>query len=154
MGFLAIQGRWGECRKNKVLQANQNSKFSNMAYCKLSGPIDVVTVQTPWRIIQSPDTHLLPFFKHKHQGKPGEILDIMAPLVIKLFESPYLCSVSWETPPSPSPELGAVPLFQAWEHCKKAVTRDWTAGETSQQHQNEVGGRNMEQGQKHASSLE
>lgn len=86
-------------------------------------------------------------------GQAFAILDMMAPLVIKLFESQYLYSVSWETHASPSPELGAVPLSQAWEQWKKAVTREWTAGETSQQHQNEVGGRNMEQGQKHAIPL-
>lgn len=49
--------------------------------------------------------------------------------MIKLFGSLYLCSVSWETPPSPSPDLGAVPLFQAWERWKQAVTRERRAGE-------------------------
>lgn len=81
--------------------------------------------QTPWRSIQPPDSHPL-------AGWAVEILDIMAPLVIKLFESPYLCCVSWETPPPPppppSPALGAVPLARAWEHWRKAVTREWTAG--------------------------
>lgn len=135
MGFLPLKVGEVSTKKTKVLHANQNSTLSNMTYCKCvmthrCGDCPNTLEDHP--VPRYPFTAIL---QTQTPGQAFEILDVMAPLVIKLFESPYLCSVSWETPPSPSPDLGAVPLSQAWEPCKKAVTREWRAGETSQQHQ-------------------
>lgn len=100
--------------KIKALHTNPNSKYTTETRFKITRPMAEETVQKPSLTNQSP---VIPKHKHPPQGSVPEILDLITPLVIKLFRSLYLYSVSWETSLSPrsgsgssatSPSLGTL----------------------------------------------
>lgn len=93
--------RWKQ--KNTVLHVTQNSKHLCTAYCKSGRLLRHLGLKDNPVL----SDHLLDLSRHKRKGWAPQILGLISPLVIKLFGSWYLCSVSRETPLRSQPRSGS-----------------------------------------------